>query len=81
MFRTFAMVSIAVICMAPGALIDAAMAIEAAQGDSTAVESHAGNTQSAPMAEPRSQGTWDAGCVGFHGTGSGHLVNGRCAAR
>ena len=75
------MVSTAVICMAPGALIDVAMAVEAAQGDGTAVESRAGTTQSAPRAEPRGQGTWDAGCVGFHGTGSGQLVNGRCAAR
>jgi hypothetical protein len=81
MLRTFTMVSIAVICMAPGALIDAAMAIEAGQGVGTVVESHAGTAQSAPMADSRGQGTWDAGCVGFHGTGSGYIVNGRCATR
>ena len=81
MLRTFTMVSIAVICMAPGALIDAAMAIDAAQGDGTAIESHADTTRSAPMADPRGQRTWAAGCVGFHGTGSGYLVNGRCATR
>ena len=81
MLRTFTMVSMAVICMAPGALIDAAMAIEAGQGAGTAVESHAGTTQGAPRAEPRGQGTWAVGCVGFHGTGSGRLENGRCAAR
>jgi hypothetical protein len=72
MLRTFAMVSMAVMCMAPGTLMGAAMAVEAVQGDGTAVVSHVG------AAPAQAHNVTDIGCIGFHGTGGGYATNGRC---
>jgi hypothetical protein len=74
MLRTFAMVSMAVMCMVPGTLMGAARAEEAVYPASAAVVNH----DAPPAPEPR---VIAIGCIGFHGTGSGHAVNGRCAAR
>jgi hypothetical protein len=65
MLRTFAMVSMAVMCVAPGTLMGAALAQAPA-----AVVNH--------DAPPAPQQHISIGCIGFHGTGSGHAVNGRC---
>jgi hypothetical protein len=72
MLRTFAMVSMAVMCMAPGTLLGAALAQEAGYRAPAAVVNH--------DAPPTPQQHISIGCIGFHGTGSGHAVNGRCTA-
>jgi hypothetical protein len=71
MLRTFAMISIAVMCMAPGVRMGAALAQEAGYPAPATVVNH-----DAPPAPE--QHVIDIGCIGFHGTGSGHAVNGRC---
>jgi hypothetical protein len=67
MLRTFAMVSMAVMCVAPGTLMGAALA----QAPAAVVNGDA---------PPAPQQHISIGCIGFHGTGSGHAVNGRCTA-
>jgi hypothetical protein len=69
MFRTFAMVSMTVVCVAAATLMGAAWAVEAEQDDA-AIEGHDGAAQAHNVP--------DIGCIGFHGTGSGYAANGRC---
>jgi hypothetical protein len=69
MFRTLAMVSMAVMCVAAAALMGAAWSVETVQDDA-AIESNDGATQAHNVP--------NIGCIGFHGTGSGYAANGRC---
>jgi hypothetical protein len=75
MFRTFAKVSMAVMCVAPGMLAGAAMAVEAVEGNGAVVASH---VDAAPA---QAHNVPDIGCIGFHGTGSGYALNGQCLGK